>query len=77
MLTVYLAEIAITEFRNNKNMKYITALQKFAHDELENTKRQKECWGDFGRMTDKAEMRHETVVDESAFKGLKDFTSKY
>ena len=63
MLIVYLAEIAIPEFRNSKNMKYITAMQKFAFDELENSKRQKECWNDFGRMTSRAEVRHGTVAD--------------
>ena len=63
MLIVYLAEIAIPEFRNSKNMKYITAMQKFAFDELENSKRQKECWNDFGRMTTKMEVRHGTEAD--------------
>ena len=66
MLIVYLAEIAIPEFRNSKNLKYITAMQKFAFDELENSKRQRECWNDFGRMTDKTEARHETVADLKA-----------
>ena len=39
MLTIYLTEIAITEFRNSKNIKYITALKMFAGDEIENSKR--------------------------------------
>ena len=63
MLIVYLAEIAIPEFRNIKNIKYITAMQKFALDELENSKRQHQCWNDFGRMTKTTEVRHETVAD--------------
>tara|TARA_B110000285_G_C14960228_1_gene531292 strand:- start:73 stop:258 length:186 start_codon:yes stop_codon:yes gene_type:complete len=44
-------------------MKYITAMQKFALDEVENSKRQKECWNDFNRMTAKMEVRHGTEAD--------------
>lgn len=38
-------------------------MQKFALDEVENSKRQKECWNDFNRMTAKMEVRHGTEAD--------------
>jgi hypothetical protein len=44
---VYLAEVAIPEFKNSKQMKYIGAMQGFSKDELINASRHKEAWGDF------------------------------
>lgn len=50
-LIVYLAEIAIPEFRQTKVIKYITAMQGFSKEELLNAKRHQNCWGDFYDLT--------------------------
>lgn len=46
-LTIYLAEIAIPEYRNNKQWKYINAMTGFSNQELINAKATLACWGDF------------------------------
>jgi len=50
-LVVYLAEIAIPEFKQTKVIKYITAMQGFSQDELLNAQCHKNCWGDFYDLT--------------------------
>ena len=46
-LIVYLAEIAIPEFKQSKTIKYIGAMQGFSKEELQNAKKAQMCWGDF------------------------------
>lgn len=46
-LVVYLAEVAIPEFKQMKQMKYVGAMFGFSGDELHNASSHKECWGDF------------------------------
>ena len=50
-LTVYLAEIAIPDFRSSKQWKYINAMQGFSKEELLNANRTMACWGDFNDLT--------------------------
>lgn len=46
-LTIYLAEVAIPQFRQSKQIKYITAMQNFSGAECDNAKQTTRCWGDF------------------------------
>ena len=50
-LVIYLAEVAIPDFKNSKQMKYIKAMQGFSGDELSNAKQTMNCWGDFYDLT--------------------------
>lgn len=50
-LTVYLAEIAIPDFKKKKVQKYITCMSNFSNDELINAKKHQGCWGDFYDLT--------------------------
>ena len=50
-LIVYLAEIAIPEFKSGKVIKYITAMQGFSKEELQNAQKNQNCWGDFYDLT--------------------------
>lgn len=50
-LIVYLAEIAIPEFRQTKVYKYVTAMQGFSKMELMNAERHQLCWHDFYDLT--------------------------
>jgi len=51
ILIVYLATQAITEFKTSKIQKYITAMQGFSKDELNNANQQQNCWTDFFELT--------------------------
>lgn len=50
-LTVYLAEVAIPEFKTSKQMKYIMAMQGFSGEECRNANKTTQCWGDFYDLT--------------------------
>uniref|UniRef100_A0A7S3N0E8 Uncharacterized protein n=1 Tax=Strombidium inclinatum TaxID=197538 RepID=A0A7S3N0E8_9SPIT len=50
-LIIYLAEVAIPEFRQRKVNKYVMAMQNFSMEELENAKKHQMCWGDFFQLT--------------------------
>ena len=50
-LTVYLAEIAIPDFKKRKMFKYIHAMQNFSKDELSNAEKHQSCWKDFYDLT--------------------------
>lgn len=50
-LTVYLAEVAIPDFKKKKVSKYVYAMQNLSIDELSNSKSQQKCWADFYELT--------------------------
>jgi len=52
-LIVYLAEVAIPEFKASKQMKYVGAMQGFSKEELQNASSHKACWGDFYELVKK------------------------
>ena len=50
-LVVYLAEVAIPDFKKKKVSKYVFAMQNLSIDELSNSKSQQKCWADFYELT--------------------------
>ena len=50
-LIVYLAEVAIPDFKRKKITKYVFAMQNLSIDELRNSKSQQNCWHDFYELT--------------------------
>lgn len=52
-LAMYLAEIAIPSFKSQKFSNYITAMQSFCSQEVENARNHMECWGEFLQVINK------------------------
>mmetsp|Transcript_14266 Transcript_14266/g.24268 ORF Transcript_14266/g.24268 Transcript_14266/m.24268 type:complete len:139 (-) Transcript_14266:98-514(-) len=50
-IIIYLAEVAIPEFRQRKMQKYIQAMSLFSGDELVNSQKHQNCWVDFYELT--------------------------
>lgn len=46
-LIIYLAEVAIPAFKDNKFTNYLTAMESFCSQEIENSKHSSACWTDF------------------------------
>lgn len=46
-LTIYLAEIAIPYFRNNKMKVYLHAMNMFSTEEIQNSNKHLETWNEF------------------------------
>ena len=52
-LTIYIAEQAIPQFKMKKTAKYVTSMQGFSLDEMQNAKNHQDCWNDFYQLTTK------------------------
>jgi hypothetical protein len=50
-LVVYIAEIAIPDYKKRKMQNYLGAMQSFSKEELENAQRQQNCWKEFYDLT--------------------------
>lgn len=48
---MYLAEIAIPRFRQNKMATYAFTMQDFSFDEMKNAERHLQCWKEFQKLT--------------------------
>ncbi len=46
-LIIYLAEVAIPAFRDQKFSNYLTAMYNFCSQEVDNAKHSTDCWNDF------------------------------